>query len=130
MIGIPASTLLSWALAALFAGTGLTHLAAPRWLRTTYQRWEYPASFPLVAALFDTLAAVLLAAPDLRGWGIGLAELIAFLSVIAIFTNERKVYAVPAIVLMIGLVPAALSIPHQDRFAHDLADSTQMASEK
>ena len=117
MIGIPASTLLSWAFAALFAGAGLTHLAAPRWLRATYQRWDYPSSFPLVAAVFDTLAAVLLASPDFRGWGIGLAEIIAFFSVIAIFTNERIVYAVPAIMLMIALVPAALSIPHQDRYA-------------
>ena len=130
MIGIPVSTLLSWAFATLFAGAGLLHLAAPKWLRQTYQRWDYPSAFPLVAAALDTAAAVLLASPDLRGWGISLAEIIAFFSAIAILTHERTIFAMPAVVLMIALVPSALSIPHRDHVTYYAPEREMMVSSR
>ena len=99
------------AIAWLFAGASMLHLITPRWLRNMYERWEYPRTFPYVAALLDLAAAVLLVSPDFRGFGIVFAEIIVFFSVVAIIVNEQLLYALPAMALMVVMVPAALSIP-------------------
>lgn len=123
-----ALTLLSWSLAAIFAAAGTVHLAGPRWLRETYERWDYPLKFQLVVGVLDFAAAAFLIVPEFRGWGILLAEAITFFSVVALLSHERYLVAVPAIALMIAMVPTALSIPHHDRYAVYYAENNLVLS--
>jgi len=125
-----ALALLPWTLAAVFAAAGIVHLAGPRWLRETYERWDYPLMFQLVVGVFDFAAAALIVVPEFRGLGILLAEAITFFSVVALLSHERYLGAVPAIALMIAMVPTALSIPHHDRYAVYYVENNLVLSAK
>ena len=94
-------------LAAVFAAAGVLHIVGPRWLIETYARWDYPARFRLVAAVLDIAAAA---------WGITLAGIITFFSVVALLDHKKYVVAAYAMLLMAALVPAALSVPRADPY--------------
>lgn len=98
-------------LAVVLGLIGVIQLIGPRFAREAYQRWGYPQHIRVLTGALDILAAFMLAGPSLRGWGIALAAVLTFGSVI-IFLNHRQYrYAVPAIGLMVALVPAAVAIP-------------------
>ena len=103
-------------LAAVFAAAGVLHIVGPRWLIETYARWDYPARFRLVAAVLDIAAATFLLFPDIRAWGITLAGIITFFSVVALLDHKKYVVAAYAMLLMAALVPAALSVPRADPY--------------
>jgi len=127
---VSALAFLPLCVAAVFAAAGTMHLAGPSWLRETYKRWDYPVSFQLVAGLLNMAAAALLADPELRVWGIFLAEAVTFFAVITLLSHGRYLAAVPVVVLMIAIVPTALSIPHHDRFAVYATEHPMLASAK
>jgi hypothetical protein len=82
-------------------------------VRAAYRRWDYPQRLRVLTGLLDVAAAFMLAAPPLRGWGIALAAILTFGSVIVFLSHRQYRYAVPAIGLMVALVPAAVAIPRQ-----------------
>ena|SRR5712671_2931155 len=113
MTTIPFPFLIAWSIGTILALAGLINIAGPRGLREAYARWEFPARFHLGVGVLQIAAAVLLAIPDMRVWGIVLAGSIMFGAVVTLFNHRRYVFAVPAIMLMAALVPASLAIPHQ-----------------
>ncbi|MDE1985126.1 MAG: DoxX family protein [Alphaproteobacteria bacterium] len=98
-------------LAAIFAVSGLVQLIGPGFVREAYRRWEFPPGFYRVTAVLDLLAAVFLAVPETRLWGIGLAGMITFAAVATLLGHRKYLYAVPGLILLIALAPAALSVP-------------------
>ena len=102
-------------LAALFGGIGVLHLVGPRWLRAAYQRWDYPQRLRLIVGAMEIVSAAWLANPSLRGWGIGLAVFISFGAVVTLLNHRSYLHAVPGMLMLAALVPAAASLPHTAR---------------
>jgi hypothetical protein len=98
-------------LAVVFGLIGAIQLAGPKFVRDAYRRWDYPQRLRLVTGVLDIAAAVMLTLPALRGWGIAVAGILTFGSVIIFLSHRQYRYAVPAIGLMVALVPAAVAIP-------------------
>jgi hypothetical protein len=98
-------------LAVVFGLIGVVQLIGPRFVRAAYRRWDYPQRLRLLTGLLDLGAAFMLAVPALRGWGIALAAILTFGSVIIFLSHRQYRYAVPAVGLMVALIPAAVAIP-------------------
>jgi hypothetical protein len=111
MPAISTITLLALMLSALLGGIGVIHLLRPRFVRAAYERWDYPQRLPLIVGLAEIAAALLLDDPALRGWGIGLAALINFGAVVTHLNHSQYLHAVPAVLMMVALVPLGLAIP-------------------
>lgn len=109
MHDMPTMTVLS--LAAIFATIGVVQLAGPRFVRDAYLRWDYPGSVRVATGVLDLAAAVMLAQPPLRGWGIALAALLTFGSVVTLLNHRNYACAGIVMLLMIALVPASLALP-------------------
>ncbi len=98
-------------LAVVFGLIGAVQLIGPRFVRAAYRRWDYPQRLRMLTGLLDIGAAFMLAVPALRGWGIALAAILTFGSVIIFLSHRQYRYAVPAVGLMVALIPAAVAIP-------------------
>jgi len=110
--------LTTWLIGTVLMVVGIINIAGPRKLRETYANWEFPPRFYLVAGVLEVTAAAFLAAPELRLWGIVLAGLIGFGAVVTLFNQRRYLSAVPAIILMIALLPASLAVPYETHPLH------------
>jgi uncharacterized membrane protein len=111
-------SVLATCLAAVFWVIGVTHLLGPRFLRDAFEKWNYGTLARLVTGTLEVVAALMLAHPELRGWGIALAALIMFGAVITLLSHEQYLCAVPSIALMVALVPAMLTVPRADHQLH------------
>lgn len=94
-----------------FGLIGTVQLIGPRFVREAYKRWDYGPRVRIVTGVLDVLAAIMLALPAFRGWGIGLAAILTFGSVVVFLNHRQYRYALPAMGLMIALVPAAVAVP-------------------
>jgi hypothetical protein len=94
------------ALATLFGLGALLNLAAPGFVRRSYQRWDYPRGFYYVAGIAQGLTALFLGVEQTRIWGGVLGGLVLFVTVISLLNHRKYSYAVPAILVMIALAPA------------------------
>ena len=110
--------LVAWVVGAILTVAGLVNIAGPRRLRAAYARWEFPTRFYLLAGALEVTAALFLAIPELRIWGIALAGFIMFGAVVTLFNHRRYVSAVPGIILLAALVPASLAVPHETHQLH------------
>jgi uncharacterized membrane protein len=113
-------SLLVGSLAVAFWLIGFLHLLGPRFLREAFDKWNFGKPVRLLTGVLEIIAALMLADPELRGWGIALAALIMFGAVITLLSHEQYLCAVPSIALMAALIPATLAIPranHQVHFA-------------
>ena len=111
-------SVLASALAVVFWVIGVVHLLGPRFLRDAFEKWNYGTLARLVTGTLEVVAALMLAHPELRGWGIALAALIMFGAVITLLSHEQYLCAVPTIALMVALVPAILAVPRGDHQLH------------
>jgi len=111
-------SVLATALAVVFGVIGVVHLLGPRFLRDAFEKWNYGTLVRLVTGALEIITALMLAHPDLRGWGIALAALIMFGAVITLLSHEQYLCAVPSIALMAALVPAMLAVPRADHQLH------------
>lgn len=102
---------LALSLAVVFGLIGAVQLAGPKFVRDAYRRWDYPQRVRVLTGILDIAAALMLALPALRGWGIAVAGILTFGSVIVFLSHRQYRYAVPAVALMVALVPAAVAIP-------------------
>jgi hypothetical protein len=98
-------------LTAAFALIGAIQLIGPRFVRAAYKRWDYGPRVRIVTGVLDVVAAIMLALPEFRGWGIGLAAVLTFGSIVVFLNHRQYRYALPAIGLLIALVPAAVAVP-------------------
>jgi hypothetical protein len=113
-------------LAAVFGAIGLVHLAGPRFVRDAYDRWEYSQNLRFIVGFLELIAALWLADPAFRLWGIGLAAVINFGAVITLLSHSQYLPAAPGVLMMIALVPATLSVPrtpHAVRFIAPVENS-------
>jgi len=104
-------SLVALGLTMVFGLIGAVQLIGPRFVREAYKRWDYGPSVRIVTGVLDAIAAIMLAVPLLRGWGIGLAAILTFGSVVVFLSHRQYRYALPAIGLMIALVPATIAVP-------------------
>jgi len=93
-------------LAALFGAGALLHLAAPGFVRRSYQRWDYPRGFYYVVGIAQALTALFLGVEQTRIWGGVLGAMVLFVTVISLLNHRKYAYAVPAILVMVALAPA------------------------
>ena len=111
-------SVLAAALAVVFCVIGFIHLLGPRFLRDAFEKWNYGTRVRLMTGALEIVAALMLAHPELRGWGIALAALIMFGAVITLLRHEQYLCAVPSMALMAALIPAALAVPRMDHQVH------------
>ena len=109
-----------WLVGTVLMAVGLINIAGPRKLREIYANWDFPPRFYLVAGALEVTAALFLAIPDLRIWGIALAGFIMFGAVVTLFNHRRYMSAVPGIILLAALVPASFAVPHETHQLHYL----------
>ena len=111
-------SVLASALAAVFCGIGLIHLVGPRFLRDAFEKWNYGTGVRLFVGALEIGAALMIAYPELRIFGIGLAALIMFGAVITLLSHEQYRCAAASLVLMAALIPAGLGIPRASHSVH------------
>ena len=120
-------TLIALSLAAIFGVIGIVQLAGPRFLRDAYRGWNYSQGLRLATGLLDITAAVMLVEPSLRGWGIVLAAILTFGSVVTMLNHRQYVYAAWALLMMAALVPATLAIPRANQIQFATAVAQRLA---
>ena len=98
-------------LAAGFAAVAVVHLAGPRALREAYARWRYPLGFREVTGSLLAVAAALLALPETRLIGLGVAAFVMFLSATTLLHHRQYRYAAPLIALLFALIPVSFAGP-------------------
>lgn len=109
---MPALTLpvvAAWSVALVLATSAAIHLSGWRRLSAAYAEWEYPHSFHRVVGVSNLVAAIFLATPQTRVWGVVLAAVILFIAVVTLLNHRRYYYAVPGMLLMAALPPALLA---------------------
>ena len=94
------------ALALLFAALAAAHLLAVRPLVALYRRWNYARGFHYVLGLLQALTALFLWLDQTRVWGITLAAVLLFFTVVSLLSRRHYFYAVPVMLVMAALVPA------------------------
>jgi len=109
MLPLSFPLLATWLVAATFAVSAILHLAGPKSLRAGYARLDYPRNFHRVVGVATALAAMFLATPQTRIWGVALAGMILFIAVVTLLSRRRYAYAVPGMVLMAALPQAILT---------------------
>jgi hypothetical protein len=109
--------LAAWTNAAVFAMAGLINFTAVRSVREVYGRWDVAPGFYRPLGLVEIAAAVCLAIPSLRFWGVLLAAPIFFGSVVMLLDHRHYVYAASVVLMMSGLLAALLAIPSTPEFA-------------
>lgn len=93
--------------AAVLAAAGLFQIAGPRPLLKFLTELGYGRGFNWVAGGFALAAAIFLAVPQLRLWGVVLAGFLLFGTTIELIEHRKYLYALPN-VLLLGALPLAL----------------------
>lgn len=107
----------AWTNAAIFALAGLINFTAVKSVRSVYDRWDVSPGFYRPLGLVEIAAAVCLAVPSLRFWGVLLAAPIFFGSVVMLLDHRHYAYAASVVLMMTGLAAALLAIPSAPEFA-------------
>ena len=113
MLHISLPILAAWANVALLSLAGVVNLSAFGKLREIYADWDIPAVFYRGVGFLQILAAVFLATPEMRLWGILLAGPILFGSVVLLLNYRHYAVAAPVMVMMAALIVAILAVPPQ-----------------
>ena len=112
------------ALAWIFAAIGFFHMVAPGRLVATYRQWGYPPAFPVVAGMLNIAAAVLMATPERRLFGVALAAIILFVSNVMLIGRNHYLGSVPGILLLLALPFAAATSREENRPAFVVAPAS------
>ena len=91
------------ALVFAFGVSGLVQLAGPGFVRRAYQRWELSPGLHRVIGALMVIAALFLAVPNTRVWGVLLAGVINFLAVVTLLKNREYRWAFPGLAIAIAL---------------------------
>lgn len=104
-------SLVALLLTMVFAVIGAVQLIGPRFVREAYKGWDYGPRVRIITGVLDVVAAIMLAIPAFRGWGIGLGAILTFGSVVVFLSHRQYRYALSAIGILIALVPATVAVP-------------------
>ncbi len=88
-----------WVVVAFLVAVGAIHLAGGKAIREAYAAWRYPPNFHLVTGLLEMAAAVLLAFPATRIWGLALAAAVTLAALLTLL-RHRQVSHLPAPLLL------------------------------
>jgi hypothetical protein len=97
-------------LAAIFAVAAVIDLVGSRYVRARFRQWQYPRQFYQVMGVLQLSAAIFLAVPQLRIWGIILAGLITFFWVVTLLNHRQWSLALAGMLMLVALAPASLAI--------------------
>ena len=114
-------------LSVIFSLIGLVQLIGPHFVRETYRRWGYGRSVRLVTGVLDIVAAIMLGLPALRVWGIVVAAILTFGSIVVFLNHRQYRQAVPAIALMLALIPATVAVPRPAQIQFVEAKASQLS---
>jgi DoxX-like family len=92
-----------------FLVAGLINLSGGSFVRSIYRAGHYPSSFHRVVGAVELVVTALLAIPQTRIWGVISGGIIVFCSIVSLLRHGRYAYSVPAIILLVALVPATLA---------------------
>src|ERR1044072_6267218 len=109
MFDVSFPVMAAWTNAAIFAAAGLINFTAVKSVRAVYDRWDVSPAFYRTLGLVEIAAALCLAAPSLRFWGVLLAAPIFFGSVVMLLDHRHYAYAASVVVMMTGLAAALLA---------------------
>jgi hypothetical protein len=98
-------------LSAFFAAAAFLNFMEPGFLKRAYARWGLRPNINLLAAFFNALAAIFLSMPITRLWGVAVAASVMFVAEVLLLSRKQYAFAVPGIVIMAALIPAALAGP-------------------
>ena len=104
----------AWANAAFLGVAGIINWFDGQKIRALYRRWRIPARSYRTVGFLEIAAAMFLAVPHLRAWGIVLAALILFGSTVLLLKHRRYAYAMGVIVMLAMLGAAVFAIPTYD----------------
>ena len=102
--------LLAGALTVIFGVTATIELTGYRYIGAHFRQWRHPRQFYRVMGVLQLIAALFLAMPQLRIWGIILAGILTFLWVVTLLNRRQWSWAAAGMLMMVALVPASLSI--------------------
>jgi hypothetical protein len=111
MLHISLPVMAAWANVALLSLAGIVNLSAIRSVREIYEDWDIPTVFYRAIGLLEIVAAIFLAMPEMRVWGIALAAPILFGSVVMLLNYRHYAVAAPVAGMMAALVVALLAVP-------------------
>jgi hypothetical protein len=117
MTSISIPVLAAWADAAMFAAVGVINFTAPKRVLDTYEQWDVAPGLYRMLGLIEILAAVCLATPSLRVWGLIIAGPIAFASVVMLLDQQKYKCAATAVVIATGLFVAMFAVPQKPHVA-------------
>ncbi|MDE2112649.1 MAG: hypothetical protein KGJ79_16025 [Alphaproteobacteria bacterium] len=98
------------ALSGTFILFGLVQFVTPGVVRNSYCNPDFSPSFCRVSAVMELLAGTFLAMPVTRSWGLILAAFITFSLVVMLLGHSKYLYALPVMIILVALVPAALTL--------------------
>jgi len=106
--------LAAWANAAFLGVAGIINWFDGEKIRALYERWRIPARSYRIVGLLEITAAMFLAVPHLRAWGIVLGAAILFGSIVLLLSHRKYGYATIAIMMLAALGAAIFAIPTYD----------------
>ena len=93
----------------VYVVAGVANLAGGPLVRRLFNRWHYPGQFHRVIGGLELLAAALLGFPGTRIFGLVMAGIIGFFSVVTLLNDRKYGWSVPAMLLFAAVVPAAFA---------------------
>jgi hypothetical protein len=96
---------------AIFALTGFINLSGSTHMRAVYRLWRYPHRFYRIVGVAELMVALFLIVPETRVWGIAAGGMITFIVIVALLNHRQYLWSLPAILLLVSLVPASLAHP-------------------
>ena len=96
---------------ATFCLAGLINLSGSSQVRAVYRLWHYPHHFYRIVGATELMAAIFLIVPETRVWGIAAGGMITFIAIVTLLHHRQYLWSLPAMLLLVSLVPASLAHP-------------------
>lgn len=90
-------------------GLAIVQLFAPSLVQHIFQRQSYPHGFLQSVAVVELVAAVFLAVPETRIWGVAATAGLFLSGVVIMICNRRIIWAFAALALLLTLVPVLVA---------------------
>jgi hypothetical protein len=113
MTDVSISVLAASGSAAIFAAAGAANLIAPKRILDMYEEWDVAPGLYRTLGVIEMVAAVCLATPSLRVWGLLLAGPIAFVSVVMLLDQQKYRCAACAVAVVGALFVTVLGAPQK-----------------
>jgi hypothetical protein len=95
-------TILLWVLIVALGVIGIIHLSGIKAIRDSYAGWGYPARFYFVTGLLEVVAAISMAMPGSRAWGVALGAAICIAAVATLLRHKQWSHLAGPLILLIG----------------------------